>query len=363
MPIHFIKIEHFRNFSSVEARLHPEVNLFYGENGSGKTSFLEAIYLCSFGRSFRTHLTKRVIQDDKNGLLVFLKFLNTTQKLHNIGVSRDYQGINHQKLDGEFVSVAEISKILPVQILNNDSFSLLTEGPKIRRQFIDLGVFHVEPSFLTQWRKNQKALQQRNLAIRQRQPLNVISAWNEILIKTANKVTEARQKFLQQFIPPFKSFLQDYCYENVKIDFYQGWSKDLQYDEILQKNISKDLELGYTFYGIHRADLKITINRKPIVDALSRGQQKLFVWLMCLSQARLVNQLAGKQAIFLIDDIHAELDKSKVEQFIQCLKNLEGQFFISGISESQLASVKNVFKQHKMFHVKHNTVLDMPNSG
>ena len=143
MTVQRIDIQNIRNISSESIDPSPEINVIYGENGSGKTSILEALYMAGMARSFRSNNIKSVIQEGKNSCVVFL------QTEVPIGVQRK-QGRDAVtiRVSGEKVnSISELANVFPVQIINPDTFGLLSDLPAMRRRFVDWGVFHVKQSF------------------------------------------------------------------------------------------------------------------------------------------------------------------------------------------------------------------------
>lgn len=358
MKISSIKADNFRNFSRLFLEFDPNLNLFYGDNGSGKTSLLELLYFLSYGKSFRTHLPKYLIKDEQDKFTLFSKIISEHQSELSIGIEKNYKGDGEFKLAGAKAPLSEITELLPIQILNNDSFSLLTDGPTARRQFLDWGLFHVKQSFLPIWRDYQRALKQRNIAIRSQVSLQEIQSWNNILSDAAEKLTEFRRHYVQMFTEIFLPILNPiFAFDELAIKFYQGWPANSNLNELLRQNSQKDLDLGYTYYGAHRADLKLTIKGKPIDDVMSRGQQKIFVWLMRLSQAIILNQVIQKKPIILIDDFGAELDNTRLFALNDLIQQIEGQFFVTAIDKTSLEILRTEKQQHKMFHVKQDEVV------
>lgn len=357
MIISTLKAQKIRNFSELSLQFHSRLNLFYGENGSGKTTLLEALYFLSYGKSFRTHQAKRLIQDNTEKFTLHSKLISVNDQTYSVGVEKDIKGEGALRLNNEGGNIAEITALLPIQVLNNDSFALLNDGPAIRRQFLDWGLFHVKQSFLLTWRSYQRALKQRNLAIKKRLPAKEIQIWDGLLIKSAIQLSEMRTEYVENFISVFMPILSDiFQFEELKIRFYQGWPRDIAYSALLASNFQKDLDLSYTYYGAHRADLKMTVNNKPIEDVLSRGQQKIFVWLMRMSQALILTESTNKTPIFLIDDISSELDETRLSAFCDLFQKISGQLFVTGIAKSHLKFFLENYDEHSVFHVKHNTI-------
>jgi len=350
MIIQNITIESFRNLTHVELDFSSKFNIFYGVNGSGKTSLLEAIYYLSFGRSFRSHLNNRIIQYGKDNLLIF----SQTDE-HKIGLERSAKEMRI-RLDANAVkSIVSIASVLPLQIIHAHTHELLEAGPEIRRQFLDWGMFHVEHQFIHIWRRYMKVLKQRNAALKANSRKEEVTVWNKELLEAGTLLNQSRQSYLAEFLPVFEKMINKILtIEGIELNYYQGWSRDKSLEQAITANFDSDREMGFTQLGPQRADLKITIDKIPAKDRLSRGQQKLFVAAMQLAQGVLLQTKRNKKAVFLIDDIAAELDKGKSSLLLQLLKEIGAQIFITCIDYQELNDLNTT--EVKLFHVEHGEI-------
>ena len=140
-----LAISNIRNISSATLKPSPAVNVFYGLNGSGKTSVLEAIHILGLARSFRSIRIKPVINRESDACTVFGR-LAVNNGLLPVGVSRNLRDESLQiRVSGENLrSTSELARLLPLQVINPDTFRLLEGSPKLRRNFIDWGVLSRE---------------------------------------------------------------------------------------------------------------------------------------------------------------------------------------------------------------------------
>jgi DNA replication and repair protein RecF len=347
-----LEITNFRNLTQVVIGLSSVINIFYGKNGSGKTSLLEAIYHLSSGKSFRTSSFQRVIQNGKNQFSIFGEIdgsfpvgleRNDNSKLT---IRYNYNTIN---------SIAELACLLPMLVVNQDSYNLLNDGPKTRRQFIDWGVFHVEHDiFFPYWRKFQRAIQQRNSALRQPILKKTIESWNKELVESALVIDDLRKRYIAAFTEELKNLASSFLdFDKVQMEYYSGWDSAKPLEAVLTGSIDKDIQCGYTNYGPHRADLRICVNEVPAQDLLSRGQQKMLVCVMKLAQAALLSKIS-KKSIFLIDDLPSELDAEKRKVLMEALLSLGAQIFVTGIELEYFSGLFGGMnkKDIKTFHVK-----------
>lgn len=349
-------LSNIRNLPRVDIVLGPKFNVFTGLNGSGKTSLLEAVYLLGVGRSFRARSIQQVISFGEKECLLRAKVETNGEASRNstwVAVERSLSGAAQFKIGGQVEkSAAELSKLLPMQLIDVSSHQVLEGGPDNRRQFIDWGVFHMEHTFLSNWRFMRRALQQRNCALKQRQ--HPADSWNEIFIKYALLVSASRVRYVERFKQALMPMLQEMLgLTDVVIRYEQGWPQDQELHVSLAATANLDLVCGFTARGPHRANLVVTIAGRPIKEVLSRGQLKVFVCIMLLARAKLLNN--AQDCIFLIDDLHAELDKHSCGLIINAIKAIGCQVFITGIDANSLIE-RLSDSVVKLFHVEQGVI-------
>jgi DNA replication and repair protein RecF len=342
----FLSIRNVRNIKALECRLSPTVNCFYGENGSGKSSILEAIHFLSLGRSFRTRLVSRVISHEATSLTVFSK-----THFGQVGLEKDRKGSTQVRVNNETVtSIAELATLLPLQLIEPHSYRILEGAPKQRRQLLDWGVFHVEHLFLSLWREAQRAIKHRNAAIRQGLSKQQITLWNPEIIRLAEELTTLRESYLDQYLQSFKEVLEQLSTLDIELKFYPGWNQEKGLEEVLEQSLERDRQLGYTQFGPHRADLKIKHNNVNAVDILSRGQQKLLVLAISIAQGLCLHSINGKQSVYLIDDIAAELDPQTSGSIMDFLYKIKSQVILTSVSPEFVEKI--VKNEAEMFKIQ-----------
>lgn len=356
MSLISLKINHLRNLVDIELTPSLEFNFIYGANGSGKSSILESIYFLSLGRSFRSHLVSRIINYHQASLNIF-GLVKKNELNIPVGIEKHRQGKIKVKVNNEIsTSAAELVKNLPLQLINPDSYHLLSAGPRERRQFLDWGVFHVEPQFFSVWQRIQRLIKQRNSALQQKLSIQQIKIWDSEFVILSKEITKFRQVYIQQLKPIVFSLLQDLIkIDDLIIDYYSGWAEDKDLGDVLSNSIMRDIALGYTQHGPQRADLLFKINSIPVEDVLSRGEQKLFICALQLAQGILLKQLTDSNCIYLLDDIAAELDNYRRECIVNVLKKLQAQVFVTAVEKESLGDLTKQVSV-KSFHVKHGKV-------
>ena len=350
-----LDISQIRNLATVALNPSAKINVIIGANGSGKSSLLEALYLLGLGRSFRSTRVSPVIQYGSKSCAVYAQMEGGP----SIGISKDKSGSTTIKLAGEKIqSIALVAAELPLQLLNSESFLLLEGNPKIRRKFIDWGVFHVEPLFQYSWKHAQLSLSNRNSLLRAEVlDRDQLAAWTAEFVRFSNVVDEHRLAYVESLVPIFLDTLASILPLNkLTLSYHRGWDKDISLEHVLAENVDKDKRYGFTQYGPQRADLKVKINNIKAVDVLSRGQQKLFVSALKISQGHLLSKMKGKKCIFLVDDLPAELDKDNRGLILNLLNNLECQVFLTCIDRETLDYSCSDSQETKSFHVEHGKI-------
>ncbi|MFT5068828.1 MAG: DNA replication and repair protein RecF [Candidatus Paceibacteria bacterium] len=359
MSIQQLSIQRLRNLHQVELQFDAGINLFYGLNASGKTSVLESIHMLALGRSFRSLKLASVIAQGHSDCLLFAKVTNPQGVTDALGMTRRLDGDHSVRLNGENLSsVAELATLMPVQLIDPNSSALIVAGPSVRRQYLDWGVYHHNPTFFKLWKQAQRLLKQRNSALKcGTMSVDVRASFDPALVEVAEQLNSLREAYLRLLEPVFFELLAGLVdLPDLKLGYYSGWSANRDYASILEETLARDLQLGYTQRGPQRADIKITLHGVNAVERLSRGQQKLVVVALKLAQGKLLSEVKGRKCVFLVDDLAAELDWSHRREICQQLVNLKTQVFVTSVGPNELTDCWPKESKITMFHVKHGQV-------
>ncbi|SCB77946.1 DNA replication/repair protein RecF [Gilliamella intestini] len=352
MTLSTINVHHFRNIDYAKLALSPHFNFIVGDNGSGKTSLLEAIYMLGHGRAFRHAQSNRIIQHEQPELVLFSEIKNTNQQVHSIGLSKSRNNENKIKIDGdEGFRLADLAKLLPIQLVTPEGFDLLSGGPKYRRAFTDWGCFHHHPEFVQLWNNLKRLFKQRNALLKQAHSYKQLLPWDKEIAPLAEKISQIRADYLQHIFPQIIQTCRDFLPEyQLNCQYYQGWDHGINYSEQLQKQYDRDKLLNYTTLGPHKADIKLRIDNIPVEDLLSRGQLKLMMCALRLSQGEYYSKQNSQSCIYLIDDFASELDHNKRDLLAKRLKLANSQVFITAVNQDQITHM--IDENDKIFHIK-----------
>ena len=189
-----LRLGNLRSFESLELDLDPGWNVFIGPNGAGKTTILEAAYLLSHARSFRSGASTALTRRGTDGFTVFGRVANAAGGLSNAGLAR-VSGSLEARLDGQPVPVAELLRHVAVSCFEPGSHELLSGASEVRRRFLDWGVFHVEHAFIRIWRTYQRALKQRNSLLRGEGSISALDSWDRALAAPGTELNRLRDGY------------------------------------------------------------------------------------------------------------------------------------------------------------------------
>ena len=384
-------------------------NVIIGENGSGKTSLLEAIFLLSRGKSFRHSQPKRYVQHHRPSAIVHAVLTDGA----SLAIQKQTDATTVLRLNQNTVyNQSILTEQLPTLLIDPSSMDMLEQGSASRRQLLDWLVFHMKQSFHPQWIAYQRLLKQRNSLLKQSRSLTQvqlaeIKSWNKALANHAALIHHYREQVFLAWQPYFEKsiaqLLPSYA-QQISLSYHAGYDVAIPLDLQLDERLAQDLQLGYTRIGSHRADIhvhwrsqsemgikdeksksvteyqtgttelsaskeqKLPTLKEQAANVLSRGEKKLLITALRLSQLPLLlnddsaeqsasqNLQTDNQAIttpvVLLDDITAELDDRAIDILLSTLAKLPCQVFMTSLTSDVLPIVDQYWSSPNMFHMK-----------
>jgi DNA replication and repair protein RecF len=344
-----------RNIQKETLTPAPAINFIYGENASGKSAVIEAIFILGRAKSFRSATIKPVINFAENHLIVSAQTVQKNGGTLHLGIQLDSKNFSCRINQQSTQKRSDLAYALPLQIIHPKSYELLDAGPQLRREFLDWGVFNDDENFLPAWRNFKKALLQRNSLLKARRPEN-IKVWDKELVNYGTIVNSYRQHYLQKFKPVFTDVIDRFLeIDGIDIKLISGWDTTMDFHQVLTEDLDKDLRYGFTHSGPHRGDFQLLVDNRLAKDFVSRGQLKLLVMSLKLAQVRLLANEQSNLGCFLIDDFAAELDVNNRAKLLRYLSDMECQVFITATEISDFGDLSHI-KNYKMFHVEHGNI-------
>ncbi len=352
MHLSRIQGENFRLFERFELTPNPGLNLILGANASGKTSLLEAIYSLGRGGGFRGPPGETCGRAGPQWL-VHGRVASGSGPESALGVAWTPEGLR-LRIDQADATTLDLVRRFPVQILEPDSHRLLEDGPAYRRRYLDWGVFHVEHQFYPVWRRYQRALKQRNHGLKSAQNRNEIEAWNAELATAGEAVQNFRMAQLELLRERLGAeILRLLGPASWTLELARGWPAEKPLSEALADHYEQDRRQGKTTAGPHRAELRLKLAGRGAKHQVSRGQQKLLIAALLLSQAGLIAQHSGIAPVLLVDDFPAELGGPFQRALLAALREYPGQVFLTSIER---AGALESVSEEAVFHVEQGRV-------
>ncbi len=344
MILQEIEFEGFRNLLDGRILFCGGLNIITGENGSGKTNLLEAIFFSAYGTSFRTN-------DDKN----MVKFNNPYMKVSGISsevkASVFYNGTKKFIINGnEKERLSDYVGWLPVVVMSLNDIWIIRGAPAKRRSFLDWLLIKSHPVYGANLNEYKKILRQRNLLLQQENlDISLLDVYNEQFIYWANLIYTERKKIL----PVFKKMLElkgkEIGLGEISFEYISSCpDMELTLND-LKKIEPLEFNRGETLLGPHRDDFTIQINGYPAKQFSSEGESRIIALLLKLIEGEIIRQKINQEPIFLLDEVTIELDRIYRKKFFEMIK---GQIFYATVDG--LDDINNQDK--KTFIVKRGSV-------
>lgn len=327
MYINKIKLQNFRNYNEQEINLNKSINVFYGDNAQGKTNILEAIFLCTFGKSFRTNKEKELIKLGKDNANVIIEYEKKDRdgKI-SISISDKKQilvnGIKIKKL-------SELLGNINIVIFTPDDINILKGGPALRRRFLDMMIGQLKPNYVYTLNMYIKTLEQRNNYLRQikeeNKPENLLDIWDEKLIEYADIIYKYRKEFIDKIKKKINIIHKKITdeKEEINIQYTSNCESKEVYSELLKQRRKLDIIKGFTTKGIHRDDFEIYINNKELSIYGSQGQNRTAILSLKLSELQVIYDEIEEEPILLLDDFMSEIDINRRKNFLNNINNTQ----------------------------------------
>jgi len=349
MTLERLTVEDFRCIAKAELEADQSCNLIIGENASGKTSLLEAMFFLGRGRSFRSVKNEGLIRRGQ-ALCRVTGAVGLEHRAMTVGLEQSRDGIKARAGGRDVKSLAELATLLPVQAIDPEVHRTVEGGPQERRRYLDWGVFHVEPGFVEAWRRYQRALRQRNAALRAGMDERSVRAWDGELVTSGVAVAHRRERYIEILRPYVQATGARLLGEPVELRLHAGWRDGMSLEEALATSWSRDRERTQTLVGPHRADLSIRMGGEQARGRVSRGQQKLVAAALLLGQLQCDAEQGARVAALLVDDPAAELDGANLERLLELVLELPAQLFVTAL-DGTLPALR-ALNSGRRFHVE-----------
>lgn len=336
MYLESISLTQFKNIKELQLSFHPKMNCLVGENGTGKTTVLDALYYLSFTKSYLNTIDSQNIQHDTEFFIIDGKYQRDGKEDQVYCAFKKGQGKVLKRKDKTYKKLQDHIGLFPLVIISPTDRDLILEGSDLRRKFMDGVISQSDAEYLNHLILYNRALSQRNALLKYFQANNTfdpdsIEVYNHQLELHADPIYQARQTFVDGLVKKVEQFykLLSSGKEEVHISYQSALSQN-NMQQVLNDSLQKDRMATYTTKGIHKDDLLFELNGYPIRKFGSQGQQKSFLIALKLAQFDILAEQTKMKPILLLDDVFDKLDEQRVAALVKLVNDqFFGQIFIT----------------------------------
>jgi DNA replication and repair protein RecF len=321
----------FRNLEDADIPLGSKNILFVGENGQGKTNFLEAVYLLCFGSSFRTTQERLFIRHGKDAFRV------TGRYIREDGVDLDITvGLTGGKKrvtvdEKEVRDRKDLVKNVPCIVFSHDDIGFINGPPEMKRRFLNQVMSLFNTLYIDLLRRYRKILKMRNALLKEGS-FEDIEVYDEQLADTGMEIQRRRGETVEEFGRTFGELFSRISGlpGEARMVYKPSWRRaESRADAltVLEEKGESDREAGFTTSGPHRDRIVYLYEGRDFSDTASTGQLRLMSLILRVAQADYFETKSGRKPVLLLDDVLLELDEAKTESFIAALPAYEQAFF------------------------------------
>ena len=319
MYIEKVKIQNFRNYDIQEINLEKNINIFYGDNAQGKTNILEAIFLCAFGKSFRTNKDKELINKEKSFSNIEIEYKRKDREQNIKKQIRDKKNVFLN--DVNLKKLSELVGNINIVIFTPDNINILKEGPEPRRKFLNIMISQLRPKYLYILNRYINVLKQRNNYLKQKIfNEEMLDIWDEKLAEYGEIIYNYRKEYIEKIKEKIKDIHLEITKEEIDIDYISDCKNKEEYLKKLKEARELDKIRGFTSKGIHRDDFKIYINGEKVNVYGSQGQNRTAILSLKLAELKVIYEEIGEYPILLLDDFMSELDEKRISKFLSSIE-------------------------------------------
>ncbi|MBQ9624915.1 MAG: DNA replication/repair protein RecF [Clostridia bacterium] len=323
MYITELKTKGFRNLKPDIFKPSKAINVLLGKNGAGKTSLLEAIYLCSMGASHRQSTMDGLITNGQDFASVSCSYMRNDLR-RDISI---YLADGQKKIAVNGSPIKKRSELigrLPAVMFSPDDLNLVKGSPSNRRKYMDKGLAQLSPKYYLALNRYYAALKNRNADLKQGG--KALDAWNEQLIAYGVSINNQRLEYvnaLNALTAKSHRLISAKEKTMLSLDTDKRLFTNEGYAKMLADAKERDLRFGSTGTGPHKDDIDISIGGKDAKIYASQGQQRTIAIAMKLAELFYLKEAIGESPVLLLDDVMSELDKSRQQKLMEQIEGVQ----------------------------------------
>jgi DNA replication and repair protein RecF len=332
MLLESVEVQNFRNLSGA-LPCEPGLNILFGDNGQGKTNWLEAVYILATTRSFKTAKLQETVRFGEDLAIIRGRVRQSED------IARELQVAIQNKtkilsVNGKKETAANYLGQLHAVVFNSDELGVVRGLPEERRRFLDAGIVSLHPPFVQVFTDYSRVMRQKNSLLQAARDgdysvgktAELLEPWHEQLITLASRIHKGRMRFVQRLNEVLEKKL--FGSEEISVRYVsslegKGDLSDFEalLAERLKLRVQAEVAAGYSLIGPHRDDLEIQLDGHELRKFGSAGQQRSAFLLLQLANITVFNTQRGEYPLFLLDDIDAELDYRRIGHLLEYLSD------------------------------------------
>ncbi len=332
MKITELSLENYRNIENISLSPCEGVNIIYGENAQGKTNILEAIFLFTGLKSFRSSKDSELVMFGKDFSRIKTQFETSLRKnTSEIKITdRRRASLNGVSLK----SPTELMSKFPASLFSPGFMSLIQNGPSERRKFIDSAICQIKPRYAVLLSEYTKLVKQRNAVLKDNEDIKSVRLFldciNDAFTNLGEEIYKERKEYLDLLLPYVSEIYSGLSSGKEEISFTylrKGYHGEDTLSEIVKNHEKADINAKITLTGPHRDDIEININGVSARSFGSQGQKRSAAIALKLSEAQVIRSITGEEPVILLDDVMSELDTLRQDYILNHIK--DRQVFIT----------------------------------
>ncbi|MBO4326636.1 MAG: DNA replication/repair protein RecF [Clostridia bacterium] len=375
-----IELQNFRNYETLSAELGSGVNVFYGNNGQGKTNILESVFLCAIGRSFRFSKDADLVMNGRDNYSVSLSVGDDITNDISIKYRTGQQGLpaggeKSARVNGLYLRrLGHLMGNLLSVIFSPEDLEIVNDGPSVRRKLLDIVISQIYPSHYFDLQQYNKIISQKNVLLRdfstEKSGLSeLLDVYNEQLSAAGSRISARRLLFsreLEEYASlknseisageqlSFQYYSNFFTVSALETDNFEDYSKKIQseFDEILSSRKTREIERAHALYGPQNDDLLISLSGMDLRRFGSQGQKRTAVLSIKLAETLLLYKHTGRKPVLLLDDVFSELDETRCSLLLGSTEGFQTLLTTANLSELP----RKVRDNAKIFFVKSGTL-------
>lgn len=366
MYLRKLSLLNFKNIAESELSLGRGINCLVGDNGAGKTNFIDAVYYLSMCKSAFGMTDGQSVRHGAEFFMAEGDYLTDQARSEKIVCSFSRKGGKVLKRNGkEYERLSEHVGLIPAVVVSPADSVLISDAADERRRFLNAFISTLDRPYLHALMRYNAVLSERNRLLKMQPDKVMLDIYDQQLIEHGTQIHACRARYIERLQPLVADYYRQLSDDREQVDLsYKSELNSRPFREILLEARAKDQINEFTTSGIHRDDLVLRIGGYPLRKYGSQGQQKSFLIALKLAQYTLLAEEQHERPILLLDDLFDKLDAGRVEQLIRLVSGEHfGQILITDCNPTRLRRILDRAGGHYTLYSVTNGIAEEQNEA